>query len=113
VILSTQNSDEPKNEGLDENTWNNLTRLLTQIKGYERYAMEFSELSSKHNKRSIERIELLLSEANDGGTIRCSTFGCEKENIEDCYKKCHYNQEGEIINSPASKIRAAINIYAL
>jgi hypothetical protein len=49
------------------------------MSGFQEYAMEFSELSDKHNERSIEIIDDLLANyketAGRVATIRCTSFG--------------------------------------
>jgi putative DNA primase/helicase len=105
-----------KTKGLDKITWQNVTKLLAQITGFEYLATNFSELSAKHDERSQESINLLLSEAHNDKTIRCPTLGCGEEEFEKCFAKKYrhidkrqYDKFGNCINSPAPKIRSALN----
>jgi putative DNA primase/helicase len=106
--------EEQKEIGLDYDTWHNVTRLLAQIDGFQHYAMEFSELSSKHDDNSVKHIEELLDKYRETKgnvpTIRCTTFGCAEKDIAHCYGKLNYNDNKELTNSPANNIKS-YNIY--
>jgi hypothetical protein len=94
--------------GVDGETWHLITRLLTQVEGGSTLlALAFSKLSSKHDKRSIERIGKLEDEYDrNQGTVRCETLGCDEKQIKKCHEeKVNRNVNGEITNSPARKIK--------
>jgi putative DNA primase/helicase len=87
---------------LDEPTWFNCVAFLTAA-GFPEAAIEFSALSHKHQKRSEDRIDELEHQESKG-TVRCSTFGCSEDQISLCFQKLHYNDSGDITNSPAVKL---------
>ncbi len=88
-----------KKSGLHEELWYSWISVLTNC-GQEGIAKIFSRISSKHNKRSEERIDTLISEG--ALPIRCSTFGCDSCDIMSCFNSINYNDEEEMTNSPAS-----------
>lgn len=93
-------------EGLSEDNWYSWVRILVSA-GHADAAMAFSRLSSKHDRRSEERIQKLIDEVGSAGgpMIRCSTFGCGKEDIECCFGRVNENKDGDITNSPGAFVR--------
>lgn len=93
-------------EGLSEDNWYSWVRLLVSA-GHADAAMAFSRLSTKHDGRSEERIQMLIDEVGSAGgpMIRCSTFGCGKEDIECCFGRVNENEYGDITNSPGAFVR--------
>ena len=97
-LLEVQKSPD----SLDETSWFHSIAFLTSA-GFPDAASEFSQLSSKHDDRSEERLSSLAQQENKG-TIRCVTFGCTEDDVSRCFSKLHYNSNGELINSPAVKL---------
>ncbi|WP_027400087.1 bifunctional DNA primase/polymerase [Anaerovorax odorimutans] len=94
-----------RTKGISEDDWFKWCKLLISA-GYGDAAMDFSILSTKHNERSEERILNLINETPNGGPmVRCSTFGCDYCDIEECFCNINENEEGEITNSPGSIIK--------
>ena len=94
-----------KAEGLWEDNWYKWSRLLISA-GQGAAAMDFSKLSTKFDTRSEERILQIIEEIPEGrAMMRCTTFGCEDCNIENCFCKVNENEEGDITNSPGAFIR--------
>ncbi|MDO3409704.1 phage/plasmid primase, P4 family [Saccharibacillus sp. CPCC 101409] len=86
-------------DGLWEERWHQWTSLLVKS-GHPEAALEFSKASKKHDERSEERIAALQSEENRG-TTRCTTFGCNKQQISKCHRRSiRRNENDEITNSP-------------
>ncbi len=85
--------------GLDEEMWFRVISFFVGIEHSDQ-AMEFSSLSSKHNARSEERINLLV-EKNKKWRVYCTTLGCTEEDILQCFGVIRKNKKGEIANSPA------------
>ena len=103
--------EEQRTSGLCEEDWFRVVSFLTQLGPLSCFAMPFSELSYKHDDYSVNRINELLEENKyaNKGTIRCTTFCCDKNQIGECYEKINYNAEREITNSPAKNIKDAVN----
>jgi putative DNA primase/helicase len=99
ALLEEQSSET----SLPEQPWFETIAFLTAA-GYPDAAKEFSALSHKHSRRSVERLEALAQEEHKG-TVRCLTFGCSEEDVKQCFKKLRRNDAGEITNSPAVKLR--------
>jgi hypothetical protein len=96
---------EQRNSSISEEDWHRWTRLLVTA-GQAETALYFSGLSAKHDKRSGERIKKLRAETNQKSPmVRCSTFGCDKEQIEKCHGRLNRNEEDEITNSPGAFIK--------
>lgn len=88
-----------QNEGLPEPGWYDVISMLIKA-GHTETAKYFSEASIKHDKRSEERINLLISNPPKG-MIRCKTLGCDKQQISKCFnKRIKFNKKGTITNSP-------------
>ena len=89
-----------RNEGLHEERWFLWISLLTKI-GDRNCANLFSSISSKHDERSIERINK-LAEDNSSAMVKCTTFGCTAEQIAKCHEKIIRNKKNQddIKNSP-------------
>jgi hypothetical protein len=102
----TESLVKQKAEGLTEEDWFSWVRLLVSA-GQSEAALAFSRLSSKHDKRSEERIQSLSEEtgADGGPMIRCTTFGCSEENIAGCFVTVNKNDKGDITNSPGAFIK--------
>lgn len=91
--------------GVDEDRWFRECDLLISAGAFEA-AKLFSSASTKHNSHSEARLDELRVKGSHG-MIRCTTFGCETQTIQTCFKgKLRYNTEGEIINSPGAFIRS-------
>jgi P4 family phage/plasmid primase-like protien len=89
--------------GVDEETWFNWCSLLIKA-GCIEAAGAFSRASKKHNSNSEERIEA-LNNSQPPGILRCVTFGCNHEQINQCFGGNHCaNETGSIINSPATSL---------
>jgi hypothetical protein len=92
-------------EGLSEEEWYLICDLLVETGNFE-LAFEFSKKSLKHNERSKQRINDMITKASDGetkhGWVKCITFGCNKRQISTCFKKVNYKDDtqAEITNSP-------------
>lgn len=100
-FLNTQ-----QQEGLPEETWFRCVSLLVNA-GHPEEARAFSKLSAKHDDRSEERLDALIAQVagGSGPMTRCTTFGCDDENIEKCFPRVNENDDGQIINSPGSYIQ--------
>jgi putative DNA primase/helicase len=97
---------EQKQGTLSEDKWSAVVRLLVDV-GRIALARNFEEYAEERRyeqERTIDRFSLQRHE----GDIPCLELGCTEENIEDFFKKkCRLNPKGEIINSPAEKLRFA------
>ena len=90
------------NEGLDEESWYNRITLMVTCR-LDDEAKAFSALSSKHDDRSIERINMLIKsrEAAHTKPTRCVTLGCSEDMISQCHNRVF--SEGETVKcSPIS-----------
>lgn len=94
---------EQKNTGLSEEEWHNWTRLLTNANSPE-VATSFSLLSKKHDTRSEQRLQDLATKKSPA-MVRCTTFGCSLEQIEQCHGKLNKNEKEEVTNSPGAFIQ--------
>lgn len=92
--------------GLNEEDWFKVIRLLIRASVPDA-AKAFSRLSYKHDDRSEERIdlEILESEGKNSGMLRCTSLGCSKEKVLECFGKLNINESNEITNSPGSFIK--------
>jgi len=90
-----------KQGGLDEETWFKWISLLFHSAGFES-ASAFSEASPKHGPRSQERL-LELQKSEKKRFVRCRTFGCSEQKIEQCFAgRLKRNDAGTVTNSPAA-----------
>jgi putative DNA primase/helicase len=91
-------------KGLDEERWFRWSSLLVSTDQCEA-AKTFSMASTKHNLRSEKRIEELKNMSRSA-MVRCTTIGCNAEQISTCFgKKVRVNEHGEITNSPGTFIQ--------
>lgn len=92
--------------GIDEETWFLWISMLVAA-GHEELAWKFSKSSHKHDERSDSRLEGLIDRQKDAQVppVRCVTFGCDSERIQECFGTVNVNEDGEITNSPATHIR--------
>ncbi|UGB30581.1 bifunctional DNA primase/polymerase [Metabacillus sp. B2-18] len=96
---------DQQQKGISEDDWHLWTRLFVQA-GQTDTAQSFSELSSKHDIRSEERLEELIGKTKPNSPmVRCSSFGCSKEQIEKCHGRLNLNDDDEATNSPGTFIR--------
>lgn len=104
----TQALDIQKDQGIGEEDWFLWVGLLINA-GFQEAARFFSAISTKHNNRSSERIQLLIEKVNENSQpmVRCTTFGCDKESIKKCFPKLNVNKGGDITNSPGTLIKEA------
>ncbi|MFD2088290.1 hypothetical protein ACFSND_24505 [Brevibacillus brevis] len=95
--------EKQRSVGLDEESWFRWVALLANA-GFQDEALEFSRASSKHDERSEQRIHQMRATGEDAnsGPTRCTTFGCDAKQIQQCCGAIRKNVNGEIINSPAS-----------
>ncbi|MED1876732.1 bifunctional DNA primase/polymerase [Brevibacillus borstelensis] len=93
-------------KGVSEEEWHLWVRLLISA-GQPEAAQLFSESSTKHDSRSEKRIDELIEQQGDrtGAMVRCSTFGCDEEQMEQCFISLHFNDDDELTNSPGSFVR--------
>ncbi len=94
--------EKQKQGGVDEPEWMHWGHSLTST-GHVNAALEFSQLSGKHDQRSISRIELFQKEYEAGTAtppVRCTTFGCTEEQIQACFKGKVYHKDDGISNNP-------------
>ncbi|MGG3887332.1 bifunctional DNA primase/polymerase [Brevibacillus panacihumi] len=98
-------------KGVSEEEWHRWVRLLISG-GHPKAARLFSQSSNKHDSRSEQRINELIDQVGQGsrGMVRCSTFGCEEEQIEQCFVSLNYNDDEEATNSPGSFIRDMVTL---
>jgi len=90
---------------ISEDDWHFWSRLLVSA-GHGEAALDFSRLSCKHDKRSEERIKLLVEDyQSDEGMIRCTTFRCSEVDIEKCFPKINEDIDGNPTNSPGRFIK--------
>jgi len=101
--------------GLDEEIWFRWVSFLVSS-SYEKVALAFSKESKKHDERSERRIQTLIQkhqaeqEQLHAGTldesqvihpVRCTSFGCDHDQIFECFGKLNINdQTSEATNSP-------------
>lgn len=73
---------EQNMRGLPEEDWFRWVCLLVNA-GYPEAAKAFSEMSTKHDGRSEERIQQVTEKVGEGGGLmtRCTTFGCGEDRI--------------------------------
>lgn len=92
--------------GVSEEDWHRWIRLLISA-GHPEAARLFSQSSDKHDSRSEQRIDELIDQVGQGSgaMVRCSTFGCEEEQMEQCFVSLNYNDDEEATNSPGSFIQ--------
>ncbi|MGO4734271.1 DNA primase family protein [Paenibacillus sp. 2KB_22] len=92
-----------KQESLSEPEWFNWISMLVNA-GFPEAASKFSKMSYKHNQRSEKRIsEMKLKPIN--ALTKCTTFGCDEEQIKSCFNnKITRDKSEEIINSPGRLI---------
>lgn len=100
---------EQAGKGCSEKSWHLVTSLLA-CSGHADAAREFSQLSSKHDNRSDQRIQQMESERENAtyGPTRCTTLGCTGDQIARCHGSVNTDMgTGEITNSPAAFLRKA------
>jgi putative DNA primase/helicase len=104
--------EEQQESGLPKDKWLAVMRLFIDA-GRIALARKFSEQSEKHDYESDEVIDTLSLQRRDR-RVRCTELGCTKKDIEVSSKenagccggeKAKTNEEGEITNSPYSKMR--------
>ena len=104
-----------KETGLPKDKWLAVMCLFIDA-GRISLARKFSEQSAKHDYES-DRIIDELSLRQPDKKVRCTELGCTKEDIEaysddndGCFgrRKCRTNEKGEIINSPANRVRLTV-----
>jgi len=92
-------------KGLPEEAWFQWLKVLVSS-GHSAAALAFSQLSSKHDSHSEERIEGLVEEFGGQGPMpRCTTLGCTEEGVEGCFLTLNLNDDDQVTNSPGSWIR--------
>ena len=90
-----------KSVGLHEEEWFNVINLFCSC-GCEGSSLIFSKLSNKHDKRSEDRIDELVSKSY--APIKCTDLGCDDSEIFRCQGFLNFNKDdasNEIINSPS------------
>ncbi|QNK57432.1 bifunctional DNA primase/polymerase [Paenibacillus sp. PAMC21692] len=90
--------------GCSEERWHEIISMLVRA-GYPSTALTFSQMSKKHDGHSEKRIRQMESAGDSAtyGQTRCSTFGCDAEQIAHCHGSVRKSQRtGEISNSPAA-----------
>ena len=90
-----------KKEGLCEETWFKVSSMFCNC-GLSSTALRFSAMSSKHNERSIRRIEELKDKSY--GNISCIDMGCDASDIMTCFVTLVKDDKDQITNSPAMMI---------
>lgn len=90
-----------KKEGLCEETWFKVSSMFCNC-GLSSTALRFSAMSSKHNERSIRRIEELKDKSY--GNISCIDMGCDASDIMTCFGTLVKDDKDQITNSPAMMI---------
>lgn len=90
-----------KKEGLCEETWFKVYSMFCNC-GLSSTALRFSAMSSKHNERSIRRIEELKDKSY--GNISCIDMGCDASDIMTCFGTLVKDDKDQITNSPAMMI---------
>lgn len=95
--------DLQSGNGCDWHRWFRTTSLLAKS-GAVDDALAFSEHSSKHNEDSRTEIENMAKKAF--GPTRCTTFGCDTDQIKQCFGKLKMNDKNEITNSPVAFLKA-------
>lgn len=92
---------DQKKEGLCEETWFKVSSMFCNC-GLSSTALRFSAMSSKHNERSIRRIEELKDKSY--GNISCIDMGCDASDIMTCFGTLVKDDKDQITNSPAMMI---------
>ncbi|MEF3309592.1 bifunctional DNA primase/polymerase [Paenibacillus sp. GYB004] len=95
--------------GCDWHTWFRTASLLVKAGALDD-ALAFSELSRKHNEYSRSEIEGMTRKAF--GPTRCTTLGCDAEQIKKCFGKFKKNDNNEITNSPVAFLKAEKSAYS-
>ena len=90
-----------KKEGLCEETWFKVSSMFCNY-GLSSTALRFSAMSSKHDERSIKRIEELKDKPY--GNISCIDMGCDASDIMTCFGTLVKDDKDQITNSPAMMI---------
>ena len=90
-----------KKEGLCEEIWFKVSSMFCNC-GLSSTALRFSAMSSKHNERSIRRIEELKDKSY--GNISCIDMGCDASDIMTCFGTLVKDDKDQITNSPAMMI---------
>ncbi|MFC5703065.1 bifunctional DNA primase/polymerase [Cohnella faecalis] len=91
-------------DGCDWHKWFHTASLLVKAGSVED-ALAFSEASSKkHNENSRTEIENMTKK--DFGPTRCTTLGCDADQIKRCFGKLRKNEKNEITNSPVAFLKA-------
>ena len=96
--------------GCAEEHWHEITSMLVRA-GYPSTALAFSQMSKKHDSHSERRIRQMESEGDSAtyGQTRCSTFGCDDEQIARCQGSVRRSRRtGEISNSPAALLLSSV-----
>jgi hypothetical protein len=90
---------------LSEPKWFNCISLLHQS-GHLEAAKHFSRASHKHNEHSDARLASLIASSPKRAN-RCTTIGCDEQQIAKCFKgKIRRNKIGVINNSPGQFLRS-------
>lgn len=95
---------EQVGDGCAEERWYAITSMLVRA-GYADAALAFSELSSKHDSHSEQRIRQMVDEGDSTalGPTKCTTFGCDADQIARCHGSARKSRRtGEISNTPAA-----------
>jgi hypothetical protein len=110
-----------KADGLDEETWFRWSSFLVSTTCNKDEALAFSKLSTKHDERSEQRINALyekqIEATNPDEMIhptRCTTFGCNHDDVFKCFGKLNVNEQDEATNSPCGflmKQQVLVNGY--
>lgn len=99
--LRTQQDD-----GIGKKEWLRWVKLLINA-GHLEAASAFSVVSIKHDEKSEQYIDQMIDDAENGTVpmVRCTTFGCNLEQIEKCFHTVNLNDKREATNSPGFFIR--------
>lgn len=98
-------------DGCHETHWHHIVSMLVRS-GYTKTALKFSQMSSKHDNRSKQRILQMNDERENAtyGATRCTTFGCNTEQIKKCHGDLRIdNQTNEPTNSPIALLKKVKN----
>ncbi|MGB7605892.1 MAG: phage/plasmid primase, P4 family [Lutisporaceae bacterium] len=98
--------------GLCEDRWFLWISLLANA-GYADTATYFSRASPKYNIRSNQRLEALKDKPL--GMTKCTTFGCDVNQILNCQEGLRHNKdnEGVIVNSPGCFISSNVSLKSI
>jgi putative DNA primase/helicase len=85
--------------GVDYDAWFFWTSLLVTA-GFPEAARAFSRASKKHDRGSEAALKDLEAKAGSVGMARCTTFGCDLEQVTECFGEPRTNEKGAVTNSP-------------